>query len=244
MPVLVHIPYSPWSARTRVAFEAMGVPFTGQVYIPTLSEPSLRFALRDPFGRITLPVLFPEDGPPVRDSLDIVRWAATRSPRPLITAQSLDGVVLWNARADGWLEAGRARTTPRVMADREALRESIPLFLRPLGPIGLAVGWDAAARILRKYQARRRTPEEWKAVLATGLAELRAALAGREWLLGAFSYADLTAAFGLSFVQPHAAAPLGPRSRIAWTEADLAEEYADLLAWRDRVVDHAKSLRA
>jgi glutathione S-transferase len=243
VPTLVHLPYSPWSARTRLALEAQGVPVTLRAYVPTLSEPGLRLALRRPFGLVSVPVLLREDGPPLTDSLDIVRWGAARSDRPLVTEPQLGDIVAWNAAADRWLEAGRARTTPRVMADPEAMRESVPPFLRALGPLGLWFGRDAAARILRKYGAARRTPEGWREVLAAGLAELRAALDGREWLLDSFSYADLTAAFGLSFVSPHPDAPLGPRSRVAWTEADLAAAYPDLLAWRDRVVAHARSLR-
>jgi glutathione S-transferase len=36
-------------------------------------------------------------------------------------------------------------------------------------------------------------------------------------------------------VKPHARATVGPRTREAWTQPELAREFADVLAWRDAV---------
>ena len=66
---------------------------------------------------------------------------------------------------------------------------------------------------------------------------LRAALDGREHLLDAFSFADITMATSLQFILPvdDRYIALGPATRDAWTHPTLASEYADLLAWRDRL---------
>lgn len=239
-PLLVHIPYSPWSVRARLALDVQGVPYRSRAYVPTLSEPGLRWKLRRARARVTLPILFPPDGPPVEDSLDIALWGAARAKEPIVTDAERDDVIAWDAAASAMLEAGRARTTGRVAADPEALRESLPPEVRWTGPLGLAIGRDAARRLLVKYGAGGRTQDDWHHVLAEGCEKLRAGLGGRDWLLGRFTYADLTAAIGLSFVRPHERAPLGPRSRERWTEPDLAERYADLLAWRDRVIARAR----
>lgn len=240
MPLLVHIPYSPWSVRARLALGAQGVPFTARPYTPTLSEPWLRWRLRRPFGRVTVPALLPDDGPPVLDSLDIVAWGAARSDRPLVTGPEREAIRTWNAAADAMLDAGRARTALRVLDDAEALAESLPPPVRRLGPLGRAIGRDATRRLYRKYGGDARDPAAWHDVLARGLEQLAGALRGREWLLDRFTYADVTMAVGLSFVRPHADAPLGPRSRDRWSEPDLAERHGDLLAWRDRVIARAR----
>lgn len=240
MHVLVHIPYSPWSFRARQALDAQGITWRGRHYLPTLGEPGLRLRLRQARGPVTVPVLLPDDGPPITDSFAIAEWAAARSNEPLVTDGTREACRRWNAVASGVMEAGRARTTVRVRTDPVALQESLPGFLQPLGPVGRFVGRDATARILRKYGADAASPEVWHARMADGLRQLRDGLAGRPWLLDGFSYADVTGATALAFVRPHAEAPLGPRSRVAWTEPDLAETYADLLGWRDAVVAEVK----
>ena len=52
-----------------------------------------------------------------------------------------------------------------------------------------------------------------------------------------------TVSEALSFVRPHVDAPLGPKGRLRWTEPDLAERYADLLGWGNRVLAHARALK-
>ena len=70
-----------------------------------------------------------------------------------------------------------------------------------------------------------------------GLDALRSALAKSSSLLGAFSYADIAMATLLQGVSPVAGEylPLGPATRAAWTRANLAADYADLLRWRDEL---------
>jgi glutathione S-transferase len=53
----------------------------------------------------------------------------------------------------------------------------------------------------------------------------------------AFSYADIAYAVALQSIRPVADRwlPLGAATRTLWTVPALAEEFADLLAWRDDV---------
>ena len=74
--------------------------------------------------------------------------------------------------------------------------------------------------------------------MRSALESLRAALSkSSPYLLGTFSYADIVMAILLQGVVPvdHVRFPLGPTMRAAWTRDDLAADFADLLAWRDRV---------
>lgn len=243
MHELVYIAYSPWSARARLALDAQGVSWKGSSYVPTLSEPLLRWRLGRFTGKLTTPILFPDDGPPLTDSFDIAVWASARSATPLIREDTLAACTHFNALADRALEAGRVRTTRRVRDDAVALRESSPPFLAWLGPVGSAIARKASNDLLAKYSGPEHTDQVCQDQMFVALGEIEQALGKREWLLDAFSYADITAAVALSFVSPHASAPLGPTSRTLWTEPALAERFAGLITWRDRVLAEARSRR-
>lgn len=243
MHALSFAPFSPWSMRARFALDAQGIAYQARSYVPAVSEPGLRWRLGDWRGRITVPVLFPDDGPPVRESFDIAAWGAARSARPLITDENREGCRRVDALSNRALEAGRARTTRLVSEDPAALRESMPPAVAALGPLGQAIGRKTTRDLLRKYGAEGVGEAEAVARLRSALLELRGALAGRAWVLGSFSYADVTGAMALGFVSPHARAPLGPASRPLWTVQALATEFSDLVAWRDRVVDEVKRRR-
>ena len=60
---------------------------------------------------------------------------------------------------------------------------------------------------------------------------------GRRCLLGEFSYADIAMASALQFVAPvgDEHIRLGPATRRAWTDLDLAGELTDLIEWRDQL---------
>lgn len=227
-PLLVHIPYSPWSLRARLALTLGGVEHRRQVYLPTLGEPGLRLRLRRWRGKVTVPVLFTDHGP-LTDSLDIARFALEGGPYWPDEGQ----LARWHAHSEEMLAWGRVRTTKAVLDDPVALRESLPPFVRAMGPVGAAIGRDAARRLLRKY-GREGDPEQ---ALARGAAELAAALEGRTHLVGdRLTMADVTAAVGWSFVDPPAVLPLGENSRTRWTCASVRDAFPQLSAWRDGIL--------
>ena len=240
---LVVAPFSPWSMRARLALDAQGLSYRAVPYVPSLSEPGLRWRLGNWRGRVTVPVLFPDDGPPIRESFAIAEWGAARSTRPLLDASNRAACERVDAVSSRALEAGRARTTRLVYGDAAALRESMPAVVSALGPVGRAIGRKVTVDLLRKYGADQVSEAEAVARMRAALGELREVLGGKHWLLGDFSYADITGAMALGFVAPHARAPLGPANRPLWTVAPLADEFADLVAWRDRVVDEARRRR-
>jgi glutathione S-transferase len=204
-------------------------------YVPSLSEPWLRWRLRRPIGRLTVPVLL-HDGEPLTDSLQIVYWASDRASDPLAPPDLREAIESWNDRASAALEAGRLLTTHRVLADPTALQASLPFPLRHLGGVGRVAGRFAARQLVRKYPDGATSTDRLQ-VIRTFCEALRTALNGGEHVLDGPSYADLTAAVGLSFVQPDPGAPIAPEARACWTQADLVEAFPDLLAWRDRLLD-------
>lgn len=244
MPTLVSISYSPWSIRARLALSVMGVAVHKVPYTPTVSEPWLRAQLRQPFGRVTVPVLLREGEPPLTDSFAIVQWGAARSDRPLVTTATADAIDGWNERASRLLEAGRVRTTRRIRGDAVALRESLPPQVRALGPLAVIAGRVATRRLLRKYPFGDHADDALLDRMRASLEDLQRALSTRRYLVGdTLTYADLTMAVGLSFVRPHATHPLPDLARAYWEEPALCADLPEVLAWRDRVMDEVAAAR-
>ncbi|MEZ4315872.1 MAG: glutathione S-transferase N-terminal domain-containing protein [Myxococcota bacterium] len=233
VPHLVHIPYSPWSERARWILDAAGIEWRATGYVPTVSEPWLRAKLGRWRGPVTVPVLFTDDGP-VTDSWDIACWVDRRSPGWMPA-----GTDALHRTADEVLRSGRVLAGKRVLADPEALKASRPALVKPLGPLGTLATADGWKRVLNKYREPGMDDADHRARMTDGLATLEAAVGAGPFVFESFSYADITVASALSFVQPHANLGLEPASARAWSDAELAERFAGLLAWRDGLVrDH------
>ncbi len=232
---LVHIPYSPWSRRVRLALRRMGVSVDLKLYTPTLSEPWLRWRLKRWRGRLSVPVLLRDDGPALTDSFDIVCWGSDRSDAPLAQPHLRDGLREWNARAEAALSAGRQLTTLEVLEDNVALRASLPPPMKTLGPLGSVIGRDACWRLLEKY-GDGRTPPAWEEDLRCYVEDLDRRLEAGDHLLGEPSYADLLAATGLAFVRPDARSRVPEEALHCWTRHELVEAHPRVFAWQERVL--------
>lgn len=236
MNTFYSIAYSPWSERARWALQAAQIPFQNVAFVPTVTDARLRLALRRPLGRLTVPVLFVDGGPALDDSLDIARWASQQAPERLPFGQQTQ--ALWQT-ASRLLEASRIRTTWRALDDEALLRANLPTPLRKAGPLGLRVGKLVARKLLKKYPAGSR--EACLDTMRQCLQELRPAVEGKKTIEGQFSVADIAVATSLAMVQPAPGrwARLSDTARRGWTEPALAQEFAELLAWRDQLYrDH------
>jgi glutathione S-transferase len=235
---LWHIPYSPWSLKARAALRHHGIEVALRLHAPLVNELALRLKLGKLFGgRVTVPVLFTPEGP-VLDSFSIAEYAdRVGSGTPLIDAPRAVQVRVWNTCSERLMSAGRARSMLRALASPQALRETMPPALRAL-PLPLMLGSVRTFNL--KYGIRSDAAAANLAIMREELERLREALAGgRDYLLGStLSYADLAMALALQLVLPLPGTPLGPASLITSTEPELAGEYADVLAWRDRL--HAR----
>ena len=233
-PVLYGLGYSPWSLKARWALDANGVEFDYREYTIMLGEPALRVRAGRFFGKLSVPVLLKADGH-LFDSFEIARWAAEQGSRSLFPADKDEAIEGWNEWAELISQAGRARTTATVIRDPAALRDSMPNALRRLGPLTTVLGKSGAQFILVKYG--RIDAEEASENLRRYLQTVREALTDSDFLLGEFSYADVTVAMALQFVSPvsETLIRIGERSRRYWTDHALADEFRDVLEWRDRV---------
>jgi glutathione S-transferase len=239
MSTLVSLAYSPWSQKARWALDHHHVPYRVEPYLPMLGEPLLRARLRRPFGQVTVPVLFTDDGP-IADSLAIARYAERMgSGAPLFPLASLDAIERWNARSDVAMRAGRTLVTRRTLESPGAQAEALPKFIPPgARPFLRGMAYAGARYLALKYGLSTDTSPAEEA-LAAELEALRAALAGRPYLLDDFTYADIAMAVVLQMVRPvrDAFVRLGPATRDAWTIPSLADRFADLVAWRDALYE-------
>jgi glutathione S-transferase len=241
MTELLGLTFSPWTEKARFALDTRRVPYTFRRYQPLLGEPMLRLKLRRAVGPVSVPVLTLDDGRVLADSADIARWADGYGQGPrLFPPEHEAAVARFVALSERALAAGRALELRRVLTDDEALCEMVPGSLRRrLGPVAPRIAALGIARTLRKYGGHHDGPEVHRRTLVAALDELRGALAAAppgepRTLLGQLTFADIAMAQVLAFVMPPATGlKLGRASRRAFTDPDLADAYADLVAWRD-----------
>lgn len=232
LPLLVGESFSPWTQKARWALERCAVPFDYREYTPTLSEPALRWRLRQWSGPVSVPVLI-AGRQAVRGSWEIARHAAALTGDGRLG--DFETIAPWNELSEAALAEARSRVVRGVLADPDALDEaSAAVVPAPLQRPLRFVARDAARRLDRKYRHLVRP-----GALRLALDRTRAGLCrhGNDFLTGTFGYADIAMAVVLEAIAPIARTepPLGPATRRCWSDAALAKEFTDLLAWRDRL---------
>lgn len=244
MPELLALPFSPWSEKARWALDARRVPYAYRVYQPIVGELALRAKLRRVRGRVTVPVLTTDDGQVLSDSTDIARWADARGEGPtLFPVQHEQAIARFVELSERALDAGRALALTRMLNDEEALAEMVPATIQRLRGVASRVGSFGIRRTLRKYGGDWVALDAHRRTMTAALDELRAALArgaghGPRTLLGGLTYADVAASQAVTCAGPPAfGLKLRAASRRCWTDPELRERYADLVAWRDALYE-------
>lgn len=240
MPTLIGLSYSPWTQKARWALEHHRVRHRFVQYTPMAGEPLLRLAARRLRGKVSVPLLL--DGTEViQDSMRIARYAESiGAGTPLFPPACEADVARWNERSEQVLATGRAIFTIRLGDDPGALAEAVPGALRALlGPLAVPVARLGNRFVQGKYGVAQGDLAVLRDELSSAFDALRAALAGgRPTLLEpGFTYADIAMAVTLQLLAPVDAlgARLGPASRAAWGDPELAQRYSDLVAWRDQL---------
>lgn len=238
VPTLVLLRVSPWSERVRWVFDHHALPYKRIDHAPVIGERRLRKLVGPHRGPATVPVLLDGDAV-VMDSWAIARHAdGLGTNTRLLPDDRLADIRRWNDLADRTMSRARAIVAANMLAIPESLDESTPpgvpaLVRRLIRPINrLGIRWFA-----RKYAADITDLEPHVQALRDGLTALRTGLAGAPHLLGELSYADIVMSNLLQGVLPvtHPAMKLGPATRRVWTHAALADEFADLVRWRDEL---------
>jgi glutathione S-transferase len=239
---LVVLKTSPWSERAKWALDHHGLVYETIDHTPFLGEGRLRRIAGDGRKkRATTPALVDGDRV-VTESWDIALYAdEVGTGSTLLPVDRQADIRKWNDLADEAMQAGRALLIPRLRASGAALDTTLPDYfpgwIRPaLRPVTrYATDW-----FTRKYDLRLDQAPAHLATLRSALETLRSALAkSSPYLLGRFTYADMVMAIVLQNVIPvdDRFFPLEPAMRVVWTHDDLAADFADLVAWRDRLYE-------
>ena len=232
--LLIGESFSPWTKKARWALEQCGLTYSYKEYIPTLSEPGLRWRMWQWTQPVSVPVLF-VDRRVVRGSWEIAIYANEAAGDGCLG--DFRAIAPWNELSEAALAQGRTNVLRCILANDQALEEALPAFVpgrlrRPLR----FVARDAVKRLDRKYEHLEKPHALRQALLRT-----REVLAKSDtgYLLEHFSYADITMAVVLEVIAPiaHAHPPLGPATQRCWNDLVLADEFKDLLDWRDQLAE-------
>ena len=243
--VVLHV--SPWSERARWVLDHHGIAFDVVQHAPFLGERRLRKLVGRKEGPATVPVLV-DGGDVITESWDIAVHADRRGGGKALVPDSLEPAIReWVRRIDQAASRGRALVVRAMLASPAALDEGlpppIPAWIRPMFRPVTRYGTQWFGR---KYGLSLDAVAEHETALREVLTALREALKRGRYLLGTFTYADIAAAGLLQGIRPVADEywRLGPATRAAWTRQGLAEEFADLLTWRDELYRDHRSARA
>lgn len=231
-PTLLGLDYSPWTEKCRWALDHHGVAYHYEQYTPMIGEPALRLKLRRLRGLVSVPVLFTREGA-LTESWDIAQYAERMGGgSPLFPAEHAAVIRHWNDRGQQVAALGRKASISRTMNDDASLTAQMDAAPAPMRPVLKPMAPIMVRIFAAKYA--RDTPAEG-GMLRAALLEWREALGGRATLFDTVTYADLVMATALQFFAPVAERyiVLDPRIRPTWCDAELAEEFADLVAWRD-----------
>lgn len=230
-PLLVGEAFSPWTIKARWALEYCGIRYDYREYTPTLSEPWLRWRIRDWRSPLSVPVLMVRTEV-IFGSRQIAVFAARNSEGQ--TLGDLAAAQAWDAISERGLADARTRVVRAISMDAAALDESVRFLPPQLRFVLRPVARHIVLRLDRKYTHLAVPGAHWDSLvrLREGLDASRSG-----FLLGSFSYADITMATLLEAVVPTSSPDvLGPAQRRCWTDAALAEEFPDLIEWRNRLI--------
>jgi glutathione S-transferase len=228
------IHHSPWSERARWALYHHKIEFEEREHVPLIGELALRIRAKNTKGKVSVPLLVDDDGHSVQGSFAIGEHVdAIGKKEKLFPEGSREKIeALYDALEDP-LAAAREGFVRDLPTSREAQLEAIPPFMRAL-PFAAMSARIGVAFVANKYNARIGSVNDR---IRDGLRAVRDALAGKDYVLDSFSFADIV---GTSIVQ--AIAPgddkyvrIPPGTRALWNHAKLQKEFAELVAWRDRV---------
>lgn len=236
---LIGVRLSPATEKAVWTLDHARAAYVFKEYIPTVTTPLVRLRIGKLRGSFTVPIVLGPNGVKLFDSIDIARHFAEEVPQSgLIPPDRREDVEAINAASHEIIYAGRLRAIPPTLANEKALQEALPPFVPDaLRPAAMPVAVRAFKYLAKKYPKPGATDDDLAQTMREGLVQMRQWLDGKPYILGAFSYADILLATTLQLVRPlvweHM--QLGVETARCWTRPELAEEFGDLLAWRDDV---------
>lgn len=231
--------YSPWTERARWALDHHGIAYRFEEHIPVVGEFALRRRTRGRRGaRATVPVFF--DGEVViAESLDIIVHAdAVGRGVPLVGDRA--ATARFFERVERALVAVRGRVLASVLADPEAQRDSAAVLSKSLAGLLRPLVRMSTRVLASKYDVSGRKVHDLEQEMRAMLLDIRRSIDDGTLSPETLTANHLAAATFVQGVSPVRADHIGltPAMRRAWTCEPLANEFADVMAWRDDLYAH------
>lgn len=238
---LIGMFYSPYTERARWALSHHAVPYRYHEHLTLIGEPLLHWRARSLKHDLTVPV-FIHQGRRLTDSYDIARYVdQIGSGKKLFPANRLAEIEQWNRHSEAAMQASRSIVVTRLKTNPEAQIDHLPKLLpEPLDGVLRSVAGPVAKMAIRylekTFHIEPKIAEHTEKLRAEFL-NLRQALQGKKYILGDFSYADITMAVCIQSLEPlrEPYLRLGHAAREVWRVETLAREFSDLIDWRDEV---------
>jgi glutathione S-transferase len=238
MHLFYNLVYSPWSEKARWALDHHRIEYRSVSYTPLVDEFPLRLRMGRFSGRVSVPVLKVEGWRWLDDSWAIAQWADREGQGSiLIPEDRFSEIRALNSLSEEGLDAARSIGLRRVLSSDDWLASLVPKKLRRImGPLAPIVSGLGVRRTLRKYEGGHGPKGDPEGRLRQVLRQIREALKGEHRpLLDSFTYADVAVAQIFQFVEPRnlGGFRLGRSGREGYRHPVFAEEFSDLVGWRD-----------
>ncbi|KAL0490569.1 hypothetical protein AKO1_003045 [Acrasis kona] len=249
---IIYLPTSPWSVKVLWAFDLLGVEINKyDVYTPVRDEYWLRWKTGKYTGTITAPVLLYKDDQQnssiIFESAEMVEFAdkirAADKPS-LLPEQFKNDIIEWNNMIDSMQNSQRALTFQKIISsDEEALLSKLPSFFKSSYTLwlGKRLATNTFKGLASKYPAG--TPEQCQQDTHDALQKIRTRLQENKsgYLFGdSITYADLNTVIAFQGIKPvdEHILPMDPYLRRNMTYLEIADQYKDLIEWRDTIIQN------
>ncbi|MBT4519499.1 MAG: glutathione S-transferase [Halieaceae bacterium] len=236
LPELYCIDYSPWSEKAKWALDFHNIKYRKIPYSPLMAAPALKFKVRKKVrlrNKLTVPILI--DGNDIyADSFDVARYSErSGQSEQLFPAPHVERIKKLDGLSERLLNLLRAEVFARMEEIPEAKLEKLAKMPDNARRVSLMIFDVIVKYLVRKY------PTDNGESIRLLLEDIRGEVNDRPYILDSFSYADITLAQPLQFISPvkDEYVKLGKFQRKTMEDNELADEFSDLLAWRDKLYE-------
>ncbi len=236
----IYFPSSPWSEKARWALDYCGHSYKTDLYLPLLSIPKARLLSRNFSSRLTVPILIEKQsgrGEVYKNAMEIAAHAngeRDQSKPDIFPQKFLSEIKRWDELSEELCSIRRSQAIPVMKGNKELLKNNLPPFVpKALRPYLGSSTKMVLSLLEKKYQVDLEGGDEH---LRKSLSSLRIELSdSRGYILDNFSYADMSMCAVLQCIKPVDPKYLDwdKHNIEAWTHHELADEFKDLIEWRD-----------
>lgn len=235
MRTLYVIHHSPWSERARWALLHHELTFREKEHVPLVGEFALRRRAKRK-GKVSVPLLVEDDGQAIQGSMEIAEHADKIGTRPTLFPPGEEAKIreAFDAIEDS-ICAARERFGLRLKDDTEAQIDVLPPLLRKLPFAGLSAKLGTSF-IKSKWEANKGSIDDR---IRAGMTKVRELVGGKPYVLSEFSFADIVCTSVVQVVRPVDSRfwDFSPPMRRVWSDDAIAEDFGDVIAWRDSVYE-------